>query len=92
MLKYVCDACGKELAVSEGGVFQLGQQPPEWAIISLSVPQKRPCSNQVPLSYEPPLQLLVCSLSCAEKALDEARERLRKAFEVKDDTDQSSEG
>jgi hypothetical protein len=79
MLKYVCDACGKELAVSEGGVFQLGQQPPEWAIISLSVPQKRPYSNPVSLSY-------------AEKALDEAREHLRKAFEVKDDTDQSNEG
>jgi len=91
MLKYVCDACGKELAVSKGGVFHLGQQPPEWAIISLSVPQKSTCSNPVSLSYEPPVQLLVCSLSCAEKALDEAREHLRKAFEVKDDTDQSSE-
>ena len=88
MLKYVCDACGKELAVSERGVFQLGQQPSEWAIISLSLPQKRPCSNQVApiVAYEPPVQFLVCSLSCAETALDEVKEHLRKAFGGKDDT------
>ena len=77
MLKCVCDICEKELAVSETGVFPLGPQLPGWAIVSLSGPQKRldPC-----LPYEPPVQLLVCSLECSEKALVKAGEYLRKAF------------
>ena len=82
-IKYVCDACGKELAVSErGGVIQLGQNPQDWAVIQVGLPRKHPGFNQVgPFPYEPPINLIVCSQPCAEKALDEAKERLREAFE-----------
>jgi hypothetical protein len=85
MLKYVCDVCGKEMAASERGVMSLAQRPPEWATILLSLPIE-PVGKEASPSYEPLVQLLVCSLSCAETALDEVKEHLRKAFEGKDDT------
>ncbi len=82
MLRYVCDVCGKELAASKEGLFQVGQNPPEWATIMVGLPRKSPCPSQAGLyPYEPPINFIVCSQTCAEKALDEAKEHLRKGFE-----------
>ena len=81
MLKYVCDVCGKEMAAAERGAMSLAQRPPEWATILLSLPPE-PAGKKTPSPYEPLVQLLVCSMPCAETALDEVKERLKQAFWV----------
>jgi len=97
-IKYVCDECGKEHVDSASGLTPAGFQtamygtPPGWAAISVMAPQRR--SPWPPKGFTPqqivgpvlPLQpwcVIVCSQACAEKALDEAKEHLRKAFETK---------
>ena len=82
MLKYVCDVCGKEMAAAERGAMSLSQRPPEWATFLLSLPPE-PAGKKASAPYDPLMQLLVCSMPCAETALDEVKERLKQAFGVK---------
>ena len=94
-IKYVCDMCGKEHVDSASGLAPAGFQtamygtPSGWAAISVMAPQR---SLWPPKGFTPqqiagpvlPLQpwcVIVCSQACAEKALDEAKEHLWKAFE-----------
>lgn len=84
--RYICDVCGKEYDV-KGAFSPIGYQisgmvPDEWVIISYLAPKKASAKEKfVGMSERMPEGFLVCSQTCAEKALDEAKERLRLAFE-----------
>ena len=70
-----------------------GEKPMRWAIISVTAPSRpvqpkpEPCTKWVtmplvePYRYIPPRITIVCSPTCAEKSLEEAKEYVRKAFE-----------
>lgn len=88
-IRYICDICGKECDV-KGCVSPVGypvsaEMPDEWAIISYFAPKEpepKPKPGLVGVyAGRMPKGFLVCSQSCAEKALDEAKEQLRQAFE-----------
>ena len=93
--RYICDVCGKLYDVkgdsSPIGYQIAGMVPDEWAIISYFAPkepeppQKSDSAAVVRPSAVYPEKtskvFLVCSQACAEKALDEAKEYLRQAFE-----------
>jgi len=90
--KYVCDVCGKEHVDSAMVRTPYGFQTPTgtpqgWAAISVMAPE-RLTSKQTRIGYAygygslpQPWFVIVCSQSCAEKALDEAKEHLRETFE-----------
>ena len=89
-IKYVCDICGKEVNQSEVQT-SMSDVPLKWASISVSFPSlpKKPYQSPnpgepyvytPPPGYEPSRMAIVCSQACAEKALDEAKELLRPAF------------
>ncbi len=94
-IKYVCDVCGKEHVDSAMGLTTAGfytpmyETPPGWAAISVMAPQRSlwPPKGFTPQQIAGPVlptrlwNVIVCSQACAEKALDEAKEHLRKAFE-----------
>lgn len=98
-IKYVCDACGKEVKQSEVQTSMTGS-PLEWAEVTITFPRKprppltfrstsgEPVSMEhfvpPPEGWKPNMGFVVCSQACAEKVLDEAREQLRKAFEKLD--------
>jgi len=89
-IKYVCDVCGKEHVDSAAGLTPSGFQtaiygtPTGWAAVSVMAPQCLTLHQQATASYgslPQPWFAIVCSQACAEKALDEAKEHLRKGFE-----------
>jgi len=95
-IKYVCDECGKEHVDSAAGLTPAGfhvpmyETPPGWASISVMAPKRSlwpkgftPQQIVGPVIPIRPWCVIVCSQACAEKALDEAKEHLRKAFETK---------
>ena len=85
MIKYVCDECGKELQTWAGNTVTLPYAHRAWASISITLPPKpvkKPVQSEFPLpAYAEQPTILVCSQSCAEKALDRAKELLRQAFQ-----------
>lgn len=93
MIKYLCDGCGKELQTWAGYTVTLPYQRGGWATISVTLPPKpvkQPESELpglIPAYPEQPTNLLVCSQACAEKALDEAKEQLRQAFQKVGESD-----
>jgi hypothetical protein len=88
-IKYICDVCEKEYTVKggigPGGYPTVTEMPPgKWAVITYIAPKSKqePKPGQAVISSTGEIKgFLVCSQACAEKALDEAKERLRKAFE-----------
>ena len=89
-IRYFCDVCRLQYDV-KGGFGPAGYPmsaemlPDKWAIISYLAP-KGPESEPKPSPIglpagRMPKGFLVCSQACAEKALDEAKEHLRQAFE-----------
>ncbi len=87
-IKYVCDVCEGEYIIkgpfgANVGPAAVPSLPPSrWAIITCVAPKTKqdpPGQGYVPLTGEPK-GFLVCSQACAEKALVEAKEHLRKAF------------
>ena len=88
-MKYICDVCEKEY-IAKGEIGPSGypimtEMPPgKWAVITYIAPKSKqePKPGQAGISLTGELKdFLVCSQACAEKSLDEAKERLRKAFE-----------
>lgn len=88
-IKYFCDVCAREYNV-KGGFGPTGYpsametMPDSWAVVSVLGPKL--CEHQAkgpvyPYPSRAPQGFLVCSQACAEKALDEAKELLRPAFE-----------
>ena len=88
-IKYICDVCEKEY-ITKGGIGPGGQPmvtempPGKWGVITYMAPKKskqEPGPGQAIIPATGEIEgFLVCSQACAEKALIEVKERLRKAF------------
>jgi len=87
--RYICDVCGKQYDVRGGfsptGYPVASELPPDrWAMVFYLAPERKEEPKPGKAGIYParmPQAFLVCSQVCAEKALDEAKEGLRKAFE-----------
>lgn len=87
-IRYICDVCKKDCD-AKGGFTPIGYSVPsefpldEWATIIYTTPRQKQVEQQGP--FRPvggtTEGFLVCSQACAEKALDEIKDRLRSVFE-----------
>ena len=76
-IRCVCDVCGNEIRPTQLGA------PVGWASISVTFPTKL-VSGKLPLVPPgPPDYYLICSGTCVEKALDEVKAHMVKAFGAK---------